>query len=754
MWEKLKALSQHPAAQALKKFCGDPVQLYSVFLIMTAMHYYHEDFSWLYTLLALAISFVLMRFYDFVASKRLLGPVCYLIFLALGLYSVGLVTNLGEQSYPLTFFVWFLTPQGVVDFSLAYTIAIYMLMIGFLTSAVYYFAKVRYRMVMQLVIMLIPLSLYAKEGLHMPALLVILLLASFFLLMVYCRQLKENEEVRLIGGFHSGVSIALYVAAFSVIAAIIPKPQFEADREFIDNAMSYSTWSNVLMEAISMFTDSTNNTVSVSNNARTIYYVQSPEPARLRTQTYTYYKADDSWNSLYAYDRPNLDYQEPLTYAPRDLTQAILDAAAADADFARNYGLTDLVGTTLPQQELREMRLYAAWYNSPGLPAPTRMTDITDGSFAKLMRSQTNALFSPNMPRNGAGLQFYSDTFARVGLEAEVLRHLKHGSYRTLLERAQDILQTSDPDAAALLEQVRAEAYDADVLLQTANEKDYHSEVIDSLAADITAGLESDLEKALAIERYFVEQEYVYDLSYQKQPGENIDDFLMTSHTGVCYEFATAMTLLCRSAGLPTRYVQGYNLSERYDSQVRTAQGNASANFVIKMRNAHAFPEVYISGYGWVSFEPTVPSDEDVSTTAENQIVMRWGFVLLVLTLIAVGFWKALPLLRERQFRRRLPGMEPSAAASAAFLRMRTSLRLEDSATVSELGQHSTRFFDDEKLFAELDTLLYDPSRRSSLTSPELAGRYILWQEQRREFEKAEKKRIKEQKKSRVKAQD
>lgn len=352
MWEKIKALSQTRGARALRILCGDPVQLYCVFLIMTAMYYYHEEWAWLYTGVALLFSFVLMRFYDFVNRKRLIGPLCYLIFLALGLYGSGMLMQVGRDHYPISFAVWFLTPQGVTDFSLVYTITIFILMTGFLTSAVYYFAKVRYRMVMQFLIMLIPLSLYAKEDRHMPALLVILLLASYFLLMVYCRQLRHSEDVHHLGGFPTGASVAVYVMAFSILAAIVPKPQFEADREFIDNAMSYSTWSDVLMNAISMFTESTDNSVSTSNNARTLYYVAAPESLRLRTQTYSYYLDNDSWNAVSYYDRPDQDYQPPLTYQPRALTQAILDAAQADAAFAETYNLTDLAGTTLPPQEL------------------------------------------------------------------------------------------------------------------------------------------------------------------------------------------------------------------------------------------------------------------------------------------------------------------------------------------------------------------------------------------------------------------
>ncbi len=282
MWNKLKLWSEHPVAQFIKKLCGDPVQMYAVFLMSTIMYYYHDRFAWLYTVITIFVAFILMKFYDFVARKNVIGALSYIVCFFAGMYLVFMITNLGRQSYPISFGVWFLTPQSVVDFSSYYTLAIYLLMTGFLTSVVYYFGKVRYRMTMQFLIMLIPLSLYGKEGIQMPALLVIILLSSYFLLMVYCRQLKGNQEVRNIPSFHSGVSIAVYVAAFSIISAIIPKPAIQADREFIENAMSYSTWSDVLMNAISMFTETTDNTVGTSNNARTIFSANAEESLRLR----------------------------------------------------------------------------------------------------------------------------------------------------------------------------------------------------------------------------------------------------------------------------------------------------------------------------------------------------------------------------------------------------------------------------------------------------------------------------------------
>ena len=45
MWDTLKKTAQHPAVQFLRKLCGDPVQVYAVFLVMTVMDYYHSEYT-------------------------------------------------------------------------------------------------------------------------------------------------------------------------------------------------------------------------------------------------------------------------------------------------------------------------------------------------------------------------------------------------------------------------------------------------------------------------------------------------------------------------------------------------------------------------------------------------------------------------------------------------------------------------------------------------------------------------------------
>ncbi len=71
--------------------------------------------------------------------------------------------------------------------------------------------------------------------------------------------------------------------------------------------------------------------------------------------------------------------------------------------------------------------------------------------------------------------------------------------------------------------------------------------------------------------------------------------FLTKTRTGVCVQSAYAMTVLTRLLGIPARLVQGYT------------EGTPTSRdkYVVKSSDAHAWTEVYFSGWGWVRFEPT-----------------------------------------------------------------------------------------------------------------------------------------------------
>ena len=82
-------------------------------------------------------------------------------------------------------------------------------------------------------------------------------------------------------------------------------------------------------------------------------------------------------------------------------------------------------------------------------------------------------------------------------------------------------------------------------------------------------------------------------------------DFLTKNHAGVCVQAAWAMTVLTRLLGIPARLVGGY-----------TGGSHVSGDtYEVKTDDAHAWSEVYFTGYGWVKFEAT-PSGGDGTARA------------------------------------------------------------------------------------------------------------------------------------------
>lgn len=114
---------------------------------------------------------------------------------------------------------------------------------------------------------------------------------------------------------------------------------------------------------------------------------------------------------------------------------------------------------------------------------------------------------------------------------------------------------------------------------------------------EMTKGVGTEMEKLRAIERGLAALTYTRtpgDLPEQVTgAGEFLDHFLLESKKGYCTYFATAFVLLARAEGIPARYVQGYC--------VPLNQGRIA----VYSGMAHAWPEAYLEGVGWIPFEPT-----------------------------------------------------------------------------------------------------------------------------------------------------
>lgn len=116
------------------------------------------------------------------------------------------------------------------------------------------------------------------------------------------------------------------------------------------------------------------------------------------------------------------------------------------------------------------------------------------------------------------------------------------------------------------------------------------------LAAAITEGIENPYDKVVAITN-FLRTNIQYSRTVPEQPRnqEAIDWFLFDLKQGFCNYYASAEVILLRSIGIPARYAVGFAQGERLDN----------GWYVVRQRDAHAWPEVYFPNLGWVEFEPT-----------------------------------------------------------------------------------------------------------------------------------------------------
>jgi len=117
---------------------------------------------------------------------------------------------------------------------------------------------------------------------------------------------------------------------------------------------------------------------------------------------------------------------------------------------------------------------------------------------------------------------------------------------------------------------------------------------VKELAERIAGSATTTYDIVVAIERYLA-GEYTYSLAPGRAQGEPVEWFLFQSKMGYCEHFATAMVVLLRSLGIPSRPVNGFQAGERTLGDV----------YLVRARDAHAWVEVYFPSHGWVPFDPT-----------------------------------------------------------------------------------------------------------------------------------------------------
>ncbi len=112
-------------------------------------------------------------------------------------------------------------------------------------------------------------------------------------------------------------------------------------------------------------------------------------------------------------------------------------------------------------------------------------------------------------------------------------------------------------------------------------------------ARTVTAGAPTRYDQALALQNWF--HGFLYDLSVPAGHSQAAMLEFVEQRRGYCEQFAGTYAALARAIGLPSRVAVGFTPGEQ----------GPDGRYHVRFEHAHAWPEIYFEGIGWVPFEPT-----------------------------------------------------------------------------------------------------------------------------------------------------
>jgi transglutaminase-like putative cysteine protease len=157
--------------------------------------------------------------------------------------------------------------------------------------------------------------------------------------------------------------------------------------------------------------------------------------------------------------------------------------------------------------------------------------------------------------------------------------------------------------------EVREEPRDVDTYRRLPDDFD---PAIQSLAVTITRGLDSDYEKALALETWLRDPEngFRYDTNVSAASQDNtlsswlLDENSSDYRSGYCEQYASALGAMGRAIGLPARVVLGFTPGDV----------QSDGTIIVRDNNAHAWVEFWMPSQGWVRFDATPRADYNIAT--------------------------------------------------------------------------------------------------------------------------------------------
>lgn len=552
--------------------------------------------------------------------------------------------------------------------------------IAFVTS---FFLAYTPRPAMLLLPSFIPLILSARTAGGMPEWITLTIAAGYIMSAAGVARRQPPESVRHEASPDAKRQrLAAILAAGGVLAAllvVVPRSSETPFAEELDKISAPAGGYRQLSSGLTNFASSSSvNRGANESEGKLLFTVKTERPLLLKRWCFDEYGGSDGWYNTqqrrgyrsWQSDALSADCASLVSGIKESLGEGLLEEYA-DAFAGLEYS-TD--GTELSVGQTKSAYIKSMDGSSVSVILhPERTTNVEAPSGMTTYRTDSDEIFTEaDMPAyTGYRVSFCADEPNESFINA-----VESVGYQSVIEAAYYQNSIRAAQYSALYQEYReALRYRRDYGERSGGVTDE----IRALAAEITDGLQTDYEKALAIEKWFGEAGFVYDKEFVPALAE-ADYFIFKSKRGICSDFATASVLLARAAGLTARYTEGYALSE----DIRGEDGL----FYVTDEQTHAWASVYINGYGWLTVDGTrYAVTANASTGAGRTALVIAVCAALAAAVLAVVFRRS---LAEAWFRAtfRFGGSRSRLTRLYAALRRlscRVSGRSAESATVGEV---------------------------------------------------------------------
>ena len=703
--EDIKFFSRENAAKKALPFIF-------VQIICSALAYlYLKTYFNLYELLSAGLTVIFFAALDFISKHKKIGFFVYAGIMAVIFAAIDVIMAFAPSR--IEFIEWFMTGAATIETNAAYMLSLMLFFTFFISSAVYYFTHLIYRVSILTLLAMIPCAVFIKASQPVPTFYAAALAAVDVMLYLYHYKTSDKAVP------NHGKAAALtgyidFAAAALLVALLIPKPQETPYYEKFEQFSSYFSFSGSYGSIDGSYTEHSGNADLYNQmESRQLFVVNTDSPEYYKVQVYDSYDSKNRWwysktavpsrmsrfnwqneakeRSLSKLANAYLEYLDKGgQLLPEDIDKKMLDRFAAVEETVHTAYIKPI---NYPSVYLLapERTIDTSLYGRSDVTS-TRRTDL-----GEIMTDTTvnNAFLRPNEEYS---VDFYGRNAAYSSgyIESGLCNMSAEDFYELLIDMINcGLSDDSYSTVFAFLREYNNEFSDLPSSFAGFEEYDI-SEEMRTLSASITEGLTYDYEKAEAIESFFNDGSFSYDLGYRAPTDEDTPEFFVNeSKRGTCSDFATAFCLLAKAAGLNVHYVEGFNSGE-----IQTA-----GVYSITTENAHAYPEVYIAGAGWTIYEPTVSGNSAGSGNGSGNETDGTDYLTVFVTSVTVAVLGVLllvlallmPLISEKLFVLRVKHSDGSKAVIMIYNRLSAKLSKHFKTETKTLTPKQLSLFVSEK---------------------------------------------------------